>query len=113
MAASTAYLNAIADAGGALMTHLALVNAAGAELSGGSYARQAVTWGAAVSGLIRPAADKTFSVPAGVTVGGWRAYSALSGGTDYGGDDLVQESFVNAGNYLLLAASTGYQHTAV
>lgn len=114
MAMATGYLNAIGDAGAALITHIGLVNAAGSEISGGSpaYARKPVTWTTASNGTVRPSADLTFDIPTGVTVGGWRGYSALTGGTNYGGADLTQEAFASQGQYKLLAASTGILHTA-
>ncbi len=109
---NTAYLNATAAAGGALITHIGLVNAGGTELSGGDYARQPVTWTSPVNGLIRPNADRVFSVAAGAVVAGWRGYSALTGGTDYDGAALTQVTFNNAGTYTLTAAATGIDHDA-
>lgn len=111
MAMATSYLNAIADA--TPITHIGLVNASGTELSGGTYARKAVTWAAAASGVKRPNANLVFDVPAGSTVGGWRGFTALTAGTNHGGADLTQETFVAAGTYTLLAASTGITHAAV
>jgi hypothetical protein len=107
------YRNAIADHGASLITHIGLVNQSGTELTGGSpaYARLAVTWTAASSGTVRPDADLTFDIPAGVTVGGWRGYSALTAGTNYGGASLTNEAFAGQGEYTLLAASTGINHT--
>ena len=110
MAMVTGYLNAIANAGAALITHIGLVDETGTEIVGGTYARLAVTWTGAVDGTIRPNADLTFEVPAG-TVGGWRGYSALTVGTDYGGQVLTNEVFAAAGQYKLLAAGTGILHS--
>lgn len=110
MAMSTAYLNGIANAGASLVQYIGLVDDNGDELSGGSYARQAVTWDTATNGVIRPASDLTFNVPAGKTVAGWRGYSAASSGTDYGGAALDPQPFVTAGTYTLLAAQTGIEH---
>lgn len=112
MAMSEGYRNALATHGASLITHIGLVNGSGTELSGGSYARKAVTWGTASGGTVRPTADLTFNVPAGATVAGWRGFSAASGGTNYGGADLTQETYTNAGEYKLLAASTGISHAA-
>lgn len=105
------YRNVIATYGGGLITHIGLVDDEGTELSGGDYARLAVTWTTASGGTIRPNTDLTFDVPAGATVAGWRGFSASTGGTNYGGADLTQESFANAGQYKLLAASTGILHS--
>lgn len=114
MTVNTAYLNAVADSGNPI-THIGLVDELNAEITGGSYARLPVTWTAASSGLIRPSADLTFDIPAGNTIAGWRGYSALTAGTEYGGEDLVNETFAGGGSggqYTLLAASTGIQHSA-
>ena len=107
------YRNAIADHGASLITHIGLVDETGTELTGGdpAYARQAVTWTSASGGTIRPDADLTFDVPADTTVGGWRGYSALTEGTDYGGKALTQETFASQGEYKLLSASTGILHS--
>lgn len=111
MAASTALLNALAAAGAPLITHVGLVDDAGDELTGGSYARQATT-AAATGANIRLTTDETFDVPAGATVAGWRAYSAASAGTNYGGSDLTPEEYTGAGQYVLIGASTGFTVTA-
>ena len=114
MAMSAAYLNAIRDQGKTLITHIGLVDDGATELTGGSpaYARIAVTWTNDGDGVMRPNADLTFNVPASTTVGGWRGFSASSGGTNYGGADLTQEAFAGQGEYKLLAASTGVSHAA-
>lgn len=115
MPMNAAYRNAIRDHGQSLITHIGLVDNLGAEISGGSpaYARQAVTWTDTADGLSRPSGNLTFDIPAGATVAGWRGYSASSGGTDYGGEDLTDESYASQGTYVLLAAQTGINHTAV
>ena len=109
----TNYSNAIADSGGDLISHIGLIDETGTEISGGSYARQAITWTTASGGTIRPNADLVFEVPAGETIAGWRGYSALTGGTDYGGEDLTNEAFTNPGQYKLLASGTGILHNNV
>lgn len=112
MSMTNDYKNAIADHGGGLITHIGLVDGTGTELTGGSpaYARKPVTWTSASAGTIRPTADLTFDVPAGATVAGWRAYSALTAGTNYGGASLTSETFAGQGEYTLLSASTGILH---
>lgn len=114
MAMNNDYLNAIADHGGGLATYIGLVDETGTELSGGSpsYARQSVTWTSASSGTIRPTADLTFDIPASTTVGGWRAYSAATSGTDYGGASLTNETYASQGEYTLLSAGTGILHSS-
>lgn len=112
MVMTVGYRNNLADHGATLITHIGLVDEAGVELTGGSpaYARKAVTWVAASSGVVRPNADLTFDVPAAKTVGGWRGFSALTTGTNYGGQDLTNEVFAAQGQYTLLAASSGIAH---
>lgn len=113
MPMTTAYLNLIATAGAAAITHIALVNGSGTELTGGSYARKPVTWAAASNGVVRPSADLTFDVPAGAVVAGWKGYTALTGGTDHGGGTFASaETFAGAGQYVVTAASSGISHTA-
>jgi len=114
MAMNNDYLNTIADAGGGNITHIGLVDETGTEISGGSpaYARQAVTWTSASGGTIRPNADLTFDIPASTTVGGWRGYSASTAGTDYGGEDLTQETYASQGEYTLLSSGTGILHSS-
>jgi len=112
MAMTTTYLNLIAETGRSTLTHIGLVNGSGVEISGGSYARKAVTWTAASNGVIRPNADLVFDVPSGATVAGWRAYSGSAGGaTNYGGADLTSQNFASSGTYTLLAASTSISHS--
>lgn len=108
------YRDAIADHGGSLITHIALFDETGTEITGGTpaYARQAVTWTASSNGMIRPSADLTFDIPAGATVAEWRGFSAATAGTDYEGAPLTNETFASQGQYTLLAASTGIGHNA-
>jgi len=110
---SDGYRNAIADHGASLISHIGLIDELGTELTGGdpAYARQAVTWTSASDGTIRPNADLTFDVPADTTVAGWRGYSALTEGTNYGGKALTNETFASQGEYKLLSASTGILHS--
>lgn len=110
MAMATSYLNLVATAGAAAITHLGLVDETGTELTGGTYARKPVTWAAASGGVVRPNADLTFDVPAGKIVGGWRGFTALTSGTNHGGQSLTQETYVGAGTYTLAAASTSIAH---
>jgi hypothetical protein len=110
---NVAYLDFIATAGAGEISHIALVNGAGTELSGGGYARRPVTWTASADGLIRPSADLEFSVDAGAQVAGWRGFNAASGGTNYDGATFAAENFTAAGTFTLLAASTFIDHDAV
>lgn len=104
---NAAFLDALALEADALITHIALFGN-GSEVTGGSpaYARLAVTWTAPSAGLIRPTANLVFDIPAGGVVDEWRGFTASSGGTDYGGAALTEETFAGQGTYTLLAAST-------
>ena len=106
-----AYRNAVADHGATLITHIALFNGA-SEVTGGTYARIAVTWVAAAAGVIRPNANLVFNVPSGQTVDGWRGFTAITAGTNYGGKALTSQAFASDGTYTLLAASSGIAHTS-
>lgn len=108
------YRNAIRTYGAGLITHIGLVNGLGTEISGGTYARQAVTWSTATNDKAIPSSDLTFNIPAGATVAGWRGFSASSGGTNYGGAALTSTGAYTAdGTYVLKADSTSINHTAV
>jgi hypothetical protein len=103
------FYTALAGHGTSLITHIGLFDSTGTEISGGSYARQAVTWTG--SGATRSlSADLTFAIPAGGQVQSWRGFSAATGGTDYGGATLTSPSAVygNAGTFVLQAAGTSF-----
>lgn len=106
------YFDAIASYARTLITHIGLVTPTDVELSGGGYRRQPVTWTMAEDGQISPVADLLFQVPGATTVAGWHGYSAATGGTDYGGESLMPESFNGPGEYLLQAVGTGIVHRA-
>lgn len=114
MAVTQAYLDLTLVDPATTITHIGLIDDQGDELTGGSYARLAVTWAAPATAdggrVIRPTADLPFDVPASTTVAGWRGYSASTSGTNYGGADLDEEEFNAAGQYVLEAAGTGYRH---
>lgn len=104
------YRDALATHGSTLITHIALLNSVGAEVGD---ARKPVTWtGPTADGTIRPDADLAFAMTAGEDVAEWRGYSALTGGTDYGGEALAPVNFSNDGTYTLESASTSVAHTA-
>jgi hypothetical protein len=104
---NAAFHGALATHGASLITHIALFNSGGTEVSGGSYARKTVTW-TITGGVARPNADITFDIPAGGQVQSWRGFTALTAGTDYGGAVLETPSGVygNDGTFVLDAAST-------
>lgn len=111
MAMSTAYLDAVRTDGAALITYIALFNAAGVEVSSAAYARQACVWTETTDGVAQLSADLVFDMTAGDSVASWHGMSALAGGTDYGGADLKDGSgnpfsFGNDGTFTLLAVGT-------
>jgi hypothetical protein len=74
------FLNTMLDAGAAILDqvslHTAYSNSGANEVTGGSYARQAITWNAAASGALDSSNAPSFSVPSGNTirfVGFWDA----------------------------------------
>lgn len=108
------YYNLLRTTGKAAVTHVGLVDETGTELAGGSpaYARVAEAWVDDGDGVMRLAANRVFGIPAGKTVAGWRGYSALTGGTDYGGAVVTDVTFTEQGEYTLLASVTSVTHRA-
>lgn len=107
--AKNAMLNALA----ALVTYASLHDdAAGTdgsnEISGGSYARKAVTWEAAAIHVLAMDVDPSgpvFDVPASTTVdevGLWDD-DGDPAGNFYGSADVDDEVFTNAGTYTVTA----------
>jgi hypothetical protein len=99
--------NVMLDALGAVMTRVALhtsdpggANSATAEVSGGSYARQAITWNAASAGSLDNLANPAFSVPAATTVA-WVSFWNTAGTVRYAKKDVTDEVFGAAGTYTL------------
>lgn len=109
MAMTEGWKNQALDASVVVITHIGLLDYEDTELSGGDYARKAVTWDSASGGIVRPTTDLEFDVPASTTVAKVAYYSALTEGTKYGEDAVTNEVFANAGTYTLLCASTGIQ----
>ena len=104
------YRDALATHGSTLISHIALVNGSGVEVGD---ARKSVTWvGPTGDGLLRPNQDIEFLMQGGDQVAGWKGFSALTGGTDYGGSDLTAVTFANPGTYTMEAANTGINHVA-
>lgn len=67
------------------------------ELSGGGYARQALSWGSASAGAVTAAAV-AFAIPASTTIAYIGFWTASSGGT-FLESRLVNITFVTAGSY--------------
>lgn len=75
------------------------------EVSGGSYARVACSW-ASASGASRAASNQpAVNVPAGTTITHVGYWTASSGGTFLGYDDVTAAAFTNAGVYTVNTAT--------
>lgn len=88
----------------ALFTTTTTSAAAGTEVTGGTYARVAISWGAASGGVITGTA--TINVPAGITVIGAGAYTLASGGVYTDGGAVASQTFGSAGTYTLTLTYT-------
>lgn len=76
------------------------------EVTGGTYARVATTWGA-VSGGAVTGSQVTINVPASTTITHWGIWDAASGVTYYDGGLLPSsQSYGSAGTYLLTPTLT-------
>ncbi len=99
---TTAGRNALGTSGKAGITHVgAVTDLSGTEVAGGSYARQAVTWGSMSSGACTNTGALTIPIPAGTTVVGIGYYDALSSGNllgtfPYGSSGQVVKGFGTA-----------------
>lgn len=112
MAMNQEYLNGVADYGASLVTHVGLANG-GVEITGGTYARQSITWGTAVDGNISATNEPTFDVPGGdTTVSQVQFFSGSDGAaTLYGTTSVTAETFAGDGTYTLSSATIN--HNAV
>jgi len=69
------------------------------EISGGSYARQSISWSSPTSGSTYNSSLIVFSLPAGASVSYVGYWSALNGGTFYGSRALdATNAFPSAGS---------------
>lgn len=113
MALSTAGKNRACDAfvgAGTLYAslHTADPGATGAsEVTGGTYARKAVTWGTATGGSVSSTSIPSHDIPAGTTLAYFGWWTAASGGTWEGGGALsASETYGGAGTYTLSCTYT-------
>jgi len=86
-------------------SHVALFNGdpsgAGTEISGGSYARQSITWNAASGGNLDSSNTPTFTVPSGSTVNFAALYTGLTGGTLLAFKAITSETFATEGSLVI------------
>lgn len=88
--------------------HTAQPDASGsAEVTGGSYSREAISWNAASNGTATSSANIVFDVPADTTISYLGYWSAASGGTFYGSVqlDTAQTFSGSAGTYTISAGN--------
>ncbi|MCW2904934.1 MAG: Phage protein [Streptosporangiaceae bacterium] len=78
------------------------------EVSGGSYARQAITWQAPSGGSKTIVGTATFQIPGGTTITHSGTWSALTSGTWRGGGALSASEVYSAagGTYTLTLTAT-------
>ena len=74
------------------------------EISGGSYARQSITFSSAASGAIDSSNQPVIPIPSGTTVAHLGFWTASSGGTCVATADVTDEVFASAGNYTVTDA---------
>lgn len=103
-AAETTAITAVKNAATFISLHTADpgTNAAN-ELSGGSYTRQAVTWGTVTNGSVTASAAAVLQVPAATTITHWALHTGSTGtaGQYYSGTLPASETFGAAGTYSL------------
>lgn len=102
--------NALVDAYKAQAAYCALYSTApgataGTEITGGSYARKPVSWGATANSASTATAI-VFDVPAGATVAGFGFHTAVTAGTYLDGASLTSQSFSSSGQYSLTPTVT-------
>jgi len=87
--------------------HTAEPDASGSsEVTGGTYTREAITWGSASAGTATSSGDIVFDVPTGVTITHLGYWSASSAGTFYGSRALdTSQTFSSAGTYTLASGN--------
>lgn len=85
MPLSTTGRNKLLDSGKSAFSHIGAFTDVGVtEVTGGSYARQPITWNAAASGIVTQNGTLTIPIPAGTTVQTVGDFDALSAGNILG-----------------------------
>lgn len=77
---------------------------AGTEVSGGTYARIAASWGTVTA--TATATAMAFNVPASTTVVGFELYNAITAGTYEDGTSITSQTFASAGTYTITPTIT-------
>lgn len=103
MALNNNGLNALGEGLSAVVTHVSLHTSlpndtGSAEVTGGSYTRETVTWAAVAAGVLEASNQPVFDVPASTTVAYLGLWDAATTGTFYGSIELSSpETFGSAG----------------
>lgn len=116
IAAKNAMLTSLASVLTHISLHSAFPGTTGVnELTGGSYARKAVTHSAPSGGAMDITAPQLFDVPAGATVAWIGYWGALSGGTFYGyaanGATAINEFTADAATDVITSPAHGFADT--
>ena len=78
----------------------------GSEVTGGSYTRESISWGAASGGTATSNANIVFDVPGSRTITHLGYWSAASGGTFYGSRALdTSQTYATAGTYTIASGN--------
>lgn len=106
-AADTVAITAVKNAATFISLHTGDPSTTGAnEVTGGTYARVATTWGTVTAGSVT-GLPVAINVPAGTTITYWGLWTAITAGTFYfGGLLAAAETFGAAGTYSLTPTLT-------
>ncbi|MFC5996959.1 hypothetical protein ACFQE5_22365 [Pseudonocardia hispaniensis] len=98
--ALTTAVTAVKNAATYISLHTADPGTTGAsEVTGGTYARKATTWGSVTNGSVT-GSEVTLDIPSGTTITHWGLWTLASGGTFYyGGALAASESYGSNGTY--------------
>lgn len=105
MALSTTGKNDMLDELRTHVTHVSIHtadpgNTGTSEVTGGTYARVAVTWGTPANGTLSLSSVPVFQIPAGSTITHFGLWTSASGGQFFGGFALdSSQTYGTAGTY--------------
>lgn len=74
------------------------------EVSGGTYARQSITWNASAAKNLNSSNVPSIPIPAATTVTHLGFWDSLTGGVYLGSADIVDETFASAGTVVVTDA---------
>lgn len=100
--AKNAMLNHLSTLAASVSIHTATPGTTGInEVTGGTYAKQTVTWNASAIGNLDSSNQPVFDIPAGTTITHFGIWNA-AGTVFYGGELLsASETYTDAGTYTL------------